>query len=427
MPEHYSQWNLSQWLNSLENRHVQEIQLGLMRIKEVAKSLDLLAPQCQVITVSGTNGKGSTVAALETIYHSAGYVVGAYTSPHLIRFNERIRLNLEQITDVDLCHCFCQIEEAAGSVALTYFEMTTLAALLYFKQQQLDVLILEVGLGGRLDATNIIDADLAIITGVDFDHQDFLGSTLEAIGYEKAGILRPNKYFIYADEHPPISIINKALALQTVSYYYGKDYFLNEYQSSWELIFGEDSITDLPIPSIQLKSAAAALVAVHLLKPILPIEQQVIFRALPKVFVPGRLQLVSGRVSILYDVSHNPQSAQLLAKTIKNLNIKNKVHAVFSALQDKDMAGMIAPLKSCVHYWYPARLSNKRSSSTEYLLKQFKNAEILINICYNTPLVAFETAFRQSVAGDLIVVFGSFFTVGQVMSEHCNLLEQKEI
>ena len=216
----YQHFSLAAWLDYLEHRHSEEIQLGLTRVKTVARQLDLLTFDATIIIVAGTNGKGSTVAALETIYRAAGYAVGSYTSPHLIHFNERIRVNLEPITDKTLCAAFTAIEEACESIHLTYFEMATLAALWYFKSFVLDVIILEVGLGGRLDATNIIDADLAIITTIDFDHQAYLGHTKEAIGYEKAGVLRPNQPFIYADKNPPESLITyaKSLNAQQIMY-----------------------------------------------------------------------------------------------------------------------------------------------------------------------------------------------------------------
>ena len=210
----FSNLSLSECLHHLENRHAEEVQLGLTRIKTVAKRLNLLNLDATIVTVAGTNGKGSTVAALEAVYKAAGYQVASYTSPHLIEFNERIRVNQQPIKDQELCAAFTVIEDARDTINLTYFEMTTLAALWHFKQLTLDVIILEVGVGGRLDATNIIDSDLAIITTVDLDHQDYLGDTKEAIGYEKAGILRPNTPFIYADTTaPPESITKQAQLL----------------------------------------------------------------------------------------------------------------------------------------------------------------------------------------------------------------------
>ncbi|MCL9684631.1 bifunctional tetrahydrofolate synthase/dihydrofolate synthase [Legionella maioricensis] len=427
MHKPWSNWDLNQWLNSLENRNTQEIQLGLTRILEVAERINVCAFDCKVITVAGTNGKGSTVSALERIYHTAGYKVGAYTSPHLIHFNERIRVNLKPISDEDLCQAFNFIEDARDSVLLTYFEITTLAALLYFKQQNLDVIILEVGLGGRLDATNIIDADLSIITTIDYDHQDYLGSTLESIGYEKAGILRQGKPFIYADNNPPSSIIKVARDLATPCYFYDTDFSIDQQGGCWEFNWRGKRIKELPKPKIQLKSASAAIMACLLLDQELPVSQRHLSLAMEKVTIAGRLQFHQGSISILYDVAHNGQSARLLAETLKSKEINGQVHAVFSALKDKDILGLIFPLKDCVDRWYPAQLDNKRASSASLLCSIFEDAEIFVEVCYTSPLIAFQKALSQATAGDLIVVYGSFFTVGQVMAAQHNILEQKEI
>lgn len=411
-------YRINDWLSDLETRNTQEIQLGLTRVMEVAKKLELQLPGSRVITVAGTNGKGSTVAALETIYHVAGYKVGAYTSPHLLRFNERIRVNLTPVSDYDLCRAFNLIDDVRGNTLLTYFEMTTLAALWYFKNQRLDIIILEVGLGGRLDATNIVDADLAIITTVDFDHQDYLGNTLDAIGYEKAGILRSGKPFIYADTNPPATVTEVAKKLATASFFYGHEFSVHEEKNVWSIRYEENTdslfhVEALPKPKIQLKSAAAAITACLLLQHYLPLTTAHFQTAMPLIFIPGRLELHQGVVSILYDVSHNPQSARLLADALGKIK-KKKVHAVFSALRDKDITGLILPLKDCVDYWYPAQLENKRAASADLLLAFFREAEICLDICYNNLSVAFETALNQAEHGDLIVVYGSFFTVSHI-------------
>lgn len=416
MAKPYNEWVLAEWLLDLETRNTQEIQLGLERITTVARELQLHRPDCPVITVAGTNGKGSTVAALERIYYVAGYKVGTYTSPHLIQFNERIRVGLKPISDDDLCQAFCIIEAARGQTVLTYFEMTTLAALWYFKKKSPDIIILEVGLGGRLDATNLIDTDLAIITTIDFDHQDFLGDTLEAIGYEKAGILRQGMPCIYADTNPPATITDRATQLSCPVFFSGREFSLSENEVTWSIHYSNKQINDLPKPTIQLKSAAAAVMASILLDSCLPVSCTQLCDAMRTIFIPGRLQLQEGRVKVLYDVSHNPQSVKLLAKTLQQFDKKTKIHAVFSALKDKDIFGLIAPLKECVDRWYPAQLDVKRAISANLLLAYFKKAGILIEICYNDPITAFETALNQAEPGDLIVVYGSFFTVGQVMA-----------
>jgi dihydrofolate synthase/folylpolyglutamate synthase len=421
-------WNLSnllainlnkdEWLRYLENRHPRVIRLGTQRVKAVAKTLNLLNPQCLVVTVAGTNGKGSTVAALEQIYFDAGYRVGAYTSPHLIEFNERIKVNLTSIDDETLCQLFAQIEESRQAIELSYFEMATLAALLYFQHQQVDVIILEVGLGGRLDATNIIDPDVAIITTIDYDHQEYLGHTLNAIGYEKAGILRQDKPFIYADNTPPQSILDAALELRTQTYLQGEHYSLTEQEGAWSFYSPTKSFSKLERPKIQLKSAAAALMACVSLHSRLPIADEVFYKAMSKIFVSGRLELrqtMKDDVLVLFDVSHNPQSARLLAARCKSLK-KGVVHAVFAALKDKDILGMILPLRDCVAHWYPAQLTNQRAVNSDDLVSLCNQADILVDFCYTSPVFAFEAALECAKPGDLLVVFGSFLTVGQVMA-----------
>lgn len=422
--------SLNEWLEYFEQNSPQEIKLNLDRISTVAQLLGLKSPDCTVITVAGTNGKGSTVNALESIYHTAGYKVGSYTSPHLLEFNERIKVNLVPINDQELCEAFATIESGRNGVELSYFEMATLAALFHFKKNQLDIIILEVGLGGRLDATNIIDADLAIITTIDYDHQEYLGTTLEAIGYEKAGILRQGRPFIYADQHCPASILHVAKKLDAPTYLYGKDFSFEELETSWSFHGPNDySITSMHKPLIQLKSASAALLASFILSKDLPLSPENLHKAMDVIFVPGRLQLQpspKSGVRVLYDVSHNPQSAQLLAKRLKTIK-KEKVHAVFSILRDKDILGLINEVKDCIDYWYPAQLDNKRAASVDYLLSLCKKAEILVEICYTSPFIAYEEALARAATGDLIVVFGSFYTVGHVISSQQILLEQKGI
>ena len=250
---------LQDWLLLLENRHQEEIQLGLERVKTVALRLGLCDLDATVITVAGTNGKGSTVAALDAIYNAAGFRVGRYTSPHLLSFNERICINQNPITDFELCDAFQVIEQARSDIHLTYFEMTTLAAFYYFKKNKLDVVILEVGMGGRLDATNIVDATLAIITTIDLDHQDYLGSTIEAIGYEKAGILRAGQHFIYADNNPPASVLNEAQRVRTQMLCLG-DYTYQTSSEHFNVVLKSGEIISLSYPAVHLNAAAAAIV-----------------------------------------------------------------------------------------------------------------------------------------------------------------------
>lgn len=420
-------FSLAEWLNYLETSHPIEIQLGLSRVQEAARRLNLLTPSCKVITVAGTNGKGSTVAALESIYIAAGYQTGSYTSPHLLQFNERVKVNAVMASDEDLCSAFLAVEEARRHTPLTYFEVVTLAALWHFKKYNLDIIILEVGLGGRQDATNIIDADLAIITTIDFDHQQYLGNTLEEIGYEKAGILRAGREFIYADHHPPISVMNEAKKLGCRLYRLGHDYDIGGRTENWFLCMKEKQM-HLPRPKIQLKAAASAIMASNLLQAFLPVTDQHIGAAMPMINIPGRLEFIPGKIDIIYDVSHNPQAACLLAEYIKKLDNKKRVHAVFSALNDKDLNGLIRPLKNVIHYWYPAQIKLKRAASRQAILLAFEELDIFVEAFYADPLNAFFSAKERAEDGDLVVVYGSFYTVSQIRDAlQSNSVEQEEI
>lgn len=414
-------FSLSDWLHHLENRHAEEIQLGLERIRQVALHLNLLNLDATVFSVAGTNGKGSTVAALEAVYMAAGYQVASYTSPHLINFNERIRVNNQPISNENLCKAFSIIEQARGDTHLTYFEMATLAALWYFKQFTLDVIILEVGVGGRLDATNIIDSDMAIITTVDLDHQDYLGDTKEAIGFEKAGILRANKPFIYADDTPPQSVVEQALALDSPRLCYS----LQITKDSLHILTSIPSAEQInvPLPKINAKAAAAAIVASAHLHSILPIKSSYWCEAMQKVAILGRQQVLEGDVSVVFDVAHNPQAVMLLADFVKKYSSKGKVHAVFSGLQDKDLRGLIKPMHSYVDFWYPAVLSSKRAASKSLLKTVFKAEKCLIPADFSDPLTAYQVAMQHARPGDLVVVYGSFLTVGAVMAR---CMEQQE-
>lgn len=407
---------LADWLFFLENRHKQEIQLGLPRVKEVAARLNLMTLDARVITVGGTNGKGSTVAALEAIYLAAGYQVASYTSPHLLSFNERIRINSQPITDEELCAAFFVIEQARADTCLTYFEMTTLAALWYFKQTALDVVIIEVGLGGRHDATNIIDSDLAIITTVDLDHQDLLGDTVDEIGYQKAGILRANCPFIYADSNPPASVIEQAQALNTKMHCLDTNYFFKASGDSLHVFNQSETMVSLPLPTINLKAAVAAIMASHCLHSVLPVTDSHWREAMQTVSILGRQQVIEGDITTIFDVAHNPQAVSSLAGFMEQYQAKGSVHAVFSALKDKDLCGLIKPMSPFVDFWYPGLLTGKRATSESQLNASFVEAINVIPACYKNPLMAYQMAHQQAKSGDVVLVYGSFLMVAAVMA-----------
>ncbi|HVT62858.1 MAG TPA: folylpolyglutamate synthase/dihydrofolate synthase family protein [Legionellaceae bacterium] len=407
-------WHLPEWLDYLEHRHSPEVQLRLVNARAVADILGVLKWNIPVITVGGTNGKGSTVAALSAIYQAAGYQTGQFTSPHLLTFNERICLNQNPIADDQLCDLFFEIEQKRQNIPLTYFEMSFLAALLYFKKEALDLIILEVGVGGRLDATNIIDADLSIITTVDLDHQDYLGHDKEAIGFEKAGILRQGKPFIYADKNPPQSVLKQATVLNTNSYILGEHYHYRVADN--QLYLSYDHLTlQLPLPRVHPNAAAAAVMASLCLQARLPVDEDDWKMAMQTMEILGRRQWIVGDVCWLYDVAHNPQAVSLLAQTCKEYPLKGKVHAIFSALKDKDICGLIRPLSSFVEHWYPTCLTGKRASNTIHLQEAFKKTLNRTPTIYEHPIHACQAALAAAQPGDLILVYGSFVLVGAVM------------
>ena len=433
--------SLTEWLYYLEHREQQEIQLGLSRIRTVANRLFLLENEAVVITVAGTNGKGSTVATLEAIYCDAGYRVGTYTSPHLLCFNERIRLNQHNISDSSLCSAFLIIEEARESIHLTYFEMATLAALWCFKQFQPDVIILEVGMGGRLDATNIVDSDLAVITTVDFDHEAYLGNTIEAIAFEKAGILRKNSKLIYADKRMPESIRQQAYLLNVTTSALNEDYHFEIDDETLTIRLASGEVLVFPKPQIHPHAAVAAILASRILAERLPVNRSSLDASIQNVNISGRLQVIHGIIPSIFDVSHNPQSVALLAERVQSFDICGKIHAVFSGLKDKDLCGLIEPLYPHVDCWYSAVLEGKRAASEVMLNDAFQsvfaknNGSLLELQFYASITVAYQAAMDCAKEGDLIIVYGSFLVVspvmlycnGKIKGELCNGSKMKKI
>ncbi|MFY7698274.1 MAG: bifunctional folylpolyglutamate synthase/dihydrofolate synthase [Legionella sp.] len=412
-------YSVSAWLNYLENRHGVEIQLGLARIDELAIKLNLKEINATIITVGGTNGKGSTVGALEEIYSVAGYQVASYTSPHLLHFNERIRINKKAIDDRYLCEAFQWLHQYSESRSLTYFEMTTVAALWIFKQFKLDVIILEVGMGGRLDATNIIDADLSIVTTVDFDHQAYLGHTLEAIGYEKAGIYRCNKPAIYGDTNPPASLVRYARDLGSHFLSLGNDFSYVKDQDTIT-VFNEqmNNLVSLTQVTINPKAAVAAVIASYHLQKKLPVSPKQWQQALSHLSIPGRLQAIQyGSLNILLDVAHNSQAVNLLANYVASNQPDGKIFAIFSALKDKDLCGLLAPMKGVVDEWYPALVDSKRAASSEDLKRAFSSVLDQTIVVYERPADSFNQVRQTAGTFDLIIVYGSFLTVSAVMAE----------
>ena len=420
---------LNEWLNRLESLHPKAIDMGLERVAAVGIKLGLTFT-CPVITVGGTNGKGSTCAMLESMLLQGGYHVGLYTSPHLLHFNERARIDGQIASDEELCLAFEAVEAARDGISLTYFEFTTLAILKRFADAKLDAVILEVGLGGRLDAVNIIDADVAIVTSVDLDHMDYLGDTREKIGFEKAGIFRPQRTAICSDPSPPASLTEHAQAIGADLWLFGRDFNYSGDRQQWNYGGRDQRRNSLAYPSLrganQLLNASAALAALEALRDRLPLGAQEVRTGLVLVELPGRFQVLPGRPSVILDVAHNPHAAATLAQNLDNMGFHPETYAVFGAMSDKDIAGVISQLKDRIDHWYLTDLPLPRAASAEAIaavlqasgVKEGRHGGFEKTIrSFTTPLQAYTEAKRHAGENDRIAVFGSFLTVAGVMAE----------
>ena len=418
--------SLDQWLSHLETAHPVGIDMGLARITRVKESLGLKFA-CPVITVGGTNGKGSTCAFLESILLAAGYKVACHTSPHLLRFNERARMNGADVSDADLLKAFERVEQARCRLSdpptLTYFEFTTLAIMDIFANASVDAVILEVGMGGRLDAVNIVDADCAIVTSIDLDHMAYLGNTREAIAFEKAGIFRTKAIAICADPMPPTSLINHANAIGADLWLMGKDYSFTGDQQQWGWTGRGKRFSGLGYPALrganQLLNASAVIAALIALHDRLPVSAQDIRNGLALVELPGRFQVLPGRPTVVLDVAHNPHAAATLAESIEAMAYHPYTYAVFGAMADKDIDGVLKPLLNTVDYWYCTDLPTPRAASASDLAKRLRafNKEALM---FMDPGAAYQAALDKAGEGDRILVFGSFYTVSGVMAYRNN-------
>ncbi len=414
--------SLDQWLAWLEALHPREIELGLARVRQVWNRLGAPAPAPHVVTVGGTNGKGSSVALLEAILTAAGWRVGAYTSPHLLRYNERARVAGEEVDDGLLCEAFARIDAARGDISLTYFEFGTLAALDVFARADLDVALLEVGMGGRLDAVNIIDADVAVVTAVDLDHQAWLGSDREAIGYEKAGIFRPARPAVISDPGPPASLIAQARAVGSPLFRLGHEFHYDRPREGavWHWRSAGQHLDNLPLPALagdwQLQNAAGALMALEWLGPVLPVDRAAIERGLRTVRMPGRCQrfLIDG-VSWMVDVAHNPHAAAALADLLRREAVPGKTHAICAVLADKDAAGICRAMAPVVDVWHIAGLEVARGAPPAVLEEALASAGVAAPQVHESVESACAAAAAGAGSGDRIVVFGSFHTAASVV------------
>lgn len=413
---------LQDWLAHTERLHAQSIDLGLKRVQQVRTAMGL-HPAFPILTVAGTNGKGSTCAFLSTILAQAGYRVGLYTSPHLLRYNERICVDGHELEDDRLCEAFAQVERYRDPVPLTPFEFGTLAALWIFQRSRVDVAVLEVGLGGRLDAVNAFDPDCAIVTSIALDHEAWLGSTREAIGFEKAGIFRSGRPAICADPDPPASIAATACAAGARLYQLGTDFWVESGHESWR--FGcrtperieYQSLASIRLQgSFQYRNAAAALAALHAVQQRLPVSGQAVQRGLAATTIRARFQRLEGAPEVILDVAHNPQAAQALAQNLRENPCAGKTWAVLAMLADKDIRGVVLALAHSFDGWYLSGLSGARGASLSLLRQQFAGIPAPGFECVDC-VAAFSQARAKAAPQDRIVVFGSFLTVAAVMSD----------
>lgn len=439
--------NLDQWLARIEAMHprgIAGIELGLDRVRAVSEQLGqqaaLTAAARPIFTVAGTNGKGSVVAYLANVLDRAGYKVGAYTSPHLIRFNERIRLNGEPVPDEALIAAFEQVEAArvASGMTLTYFEFTTLAAMQVFLTAAVDALVLEIGLGGRLDAVNIYEPDVAIITGVALDHQDFLGDSREAIALEKIGIARAGKAVVIAEPDMPLPARKALASLGAIVYLIGEAF-------GFEPLAGEEGLPSIqwrywlrqpgaPVEAIQrrgglafpglrgkiqLRNAAAAMTAIECLQSRLPVAMGAVRRGLLETELAGRFQVIPGPPDLVLDVAHNPEAAKVLATNLGQLAFAHTQHGVLGMMADKDMTGVLAPLVRLISRWYLTPLDNPRSASPDEIRQVLLALGIKADMIesFENPHTAYAAARKNATESDRIVAFGSFLTVADVLKD----------
>lgn len=408
--------SLPEWLDFIERQHPSAIALGLERVTHVLGRMAIALPG-PVITVGGTNGKGSTCAMLEAILRKAGYRTGLYTSPHLVRYNERVRIAGVEAQDNALCEAFAAVERARGDTPLTYFEYGTLGAFWLFAQEKAEALVLEVGLGGRLDAVNAVDPDCAVLTSVAIDHVDYLGGTRESIGAEKAGIFRAGRPAVVAEPDPPHTVhsaVGEKLFL-------GKHFGYASEAGQWSYWGPGGKRSSLAHPALrgamQLRNAAAALCALDTLRGRLPVAMQDVRRGLAEVVLPGRFQVLPGRPQVILDVAHNVEAARMLARDLGDAGFARETLAVCGMLRDKDIGGVLKVMSPRVTRWHFCSLRGPRAAAAEDLERALRGSGAGTPVhCHDSPGEALAAATAAAGENDKIVVFGSFLTVGESMA-----------
>jgi dihydrofolate synthase/folylpolyglutamate synthase len=410
------------WLDWQEKSHHLTIDLGLERVEKVYKALLHTELKPVTVIVAGTNGKGSCIAYLEAIYRDQGYRVGAYTSPHILKYNERIKIDGKAVADNLICQAFERIEQVRGNISLSYFEFGTLAALDIFSRSNLDVQLLEVGLGGRLDAVNIVDADAVIISSIGIDHVAWLGETREAIGYEKAGVFRKATPAIVGDPNPPGSLKLVADKVQAFYFVINNDFGYEKEAEHWRWRSNNKVIGHLPEPALkgehQYRNASAVIMAIKLLNDKLPVDEESIRAGLENVLLPGRFQLIDHDIPILLDVGHNPEAVQTLVEYLSQHFPNRRIHAIFSMMKDKDIAQVLTIMKPIIYKWFFSPLTNLRAA-TETLMKSVFAQQSMTNVSfgYQGFMDAYLAAKNEAQKGDLLLVFGSFFLVSECLAE----------
>ena len=416
--------NLAEWLSWQETLHLSEIDLGLDRIRVVAEALDLLSPTFPIITVAGTNGKGSSVAMLDAILHAQGYKTGNYTSPHLVHYNERIKLGGLNVSDQKIVSAFEKIDKARGKTSLTYFEFSTLAAMLIFNDEKVDVAILEVGLGGRLDAANLWDAGLAIISSIDVDHVAWLGDDREKIAVEKAGIMRKNTPVISGEPNPPSTIASEAQRIGAQLSQINSDFFYESSdQNSW-LWKSKDKQLELPFPALkgefQLSNASTVIAGLLAIESRLPVSDNAIKSGLENASAEGRLQLISKEPEWLIDVAHNPHAAKELAKYLHENPVTGKTYALFSMLRDKDIKAVVSIMQDAIDEWHIVGLGGSRGINLNELKQEITQQSSVTN--NHTKIIEHQSIDDACVSlknisksKDRVVAFGSFLVVSDVI------------
>jgi|WetSurMetagenome_2_1015567.scaffolds.fasta_scaffold31998_3 dihydrofolate synthase / folylpolyglutamate synthase len=398
---------LQQWLSWQEKLHWQSIDLGLERCRIVADRLELLKPDFKIITVAGTNGKGSSVVMLENIYKSNGYNVGRYTTPHLLTYNERIVINGKIIEDKEICEAFEKIEEKRGDVSLTSFEYGTLVAVWLFNKNQIDIAILEVGMGGRLDAVNLWNADAALITAIDIDHAAFLGNDRESIAREKAGILRPYQIAVCSDPNPPQSLLHYAKQLKIDLKVFKRDFELEETY--------KNLLQDLP--AYQLQNAAGALQLIELINKIIPTHEQNLKKGLQNFHWTGRFQKISAPFECFVDVAHNPQGAKVLKEALQHQPCKGETFALVGMLKDKDISNTLKAILPVVDHWNVASLSGERGEQAIVLEDNLRNLGISEIQTYLSIWEGYQNLLLKLNSLDRLIIFGSFLAVAAILEQ----------